>query len=146
MDRVWLCHNKWYVEHNGSVCFTYCLLWHNQILSVLHTVYYDMTRSHLFYIPFIMNEYETDRIYVCHSQWYVHQIGSGYVIISGMQNKQDLYPDPICFTYRLLWHDQIPSHLFYIPFIVTWPDPVCLLMNTKQTEYMYVIVSGMYIR
>jgi hypothetical protein len=37
---------------------------------------------------------ETDRIYVCHSQWYVHQIGSGYVIISGMQNQQDLYMFP----------------------------------------------------
>jgi hypothetical protein len=72
-DIIWLCHKKRYVKQTGSgyvtingmwnrqdlvipnpVCFTFHFLWHNKILSVLHTTYIDITGSCLLYIPLNM--------------------------------------------------------------------------------------------
>jgi hypothetical protein len=33
---------------------------------------------------------KTDMIWLCHSKWYVKQTGSDYVMINGMENRQDL--------------------------------------------------------
>ena len=59
-DSIWLCHNK-------TVCKTDRIwLCHNKTVC------------------------KTDRIWLCHNKQYVKQTGSGYVIINGMQNRQDL--------------------------------------------------------
>jgi len=34
--------------------------------------------------------YKTVRIWLCHDKWYIQQTGSDFVMIKGMNNRQDL--------------------------------------------------------
>jgi hypothetical protein len=46
---------------------------------------------------------KTDMIWLCHSKWYVKQTGSDYVMIKGMENRQDVVMScqTICKTGRM---------------------------------------------